>query len=79
MAFTKVKVKDLPFNFELNETMRIPMGEETLANTKIVIVGARVSKTGNFMPQAGDLEGEMEQPVEVGDRGLVVTIGSERK
>ncbi len=79
VAFTKVKVKDLPFNFELNETMRIPMGEETLANTKIVIVGARVSKTGNFMPQAGDLEGEMEQPVEVGDRGLVVTIGSERK
>lgn len=79
VAFTKVKVKDLPYNFELNETMRMAMGAETLASTKTVIVGARISKTGNFMPQAGDLEGEMPQPVEVGDRGLVVTITTERK
>ena len=59
--------------------MRMAMGAETLASTKTVIVGARISKTGNFMPQAGDLEGEMTQPVEVGDRGLVVTITTERK
>ena len=79
VAFTKVKVKDLPYNFELNETMRMAMGAETLANTKIVVVGARISKTGNFMPQPGDLEGEMDQPVEVGDRGLIVTIRKVRQ
>ncbi|MDO5531715.1 c-type cytochrome biogenesis protein CcmI [Sutterella sp.] len=79
VAFTKVQVKDLPYNFELNETMRMAMGADTLATVKTVIVGARISKSGNFMPQPGDLEGEMEQAVEVGDRGLVVTIHNERK
>lgn len=79
VAFMKVKVKDLPYNFVLDDTMRIPMGEESLATAKAVYVGARVSRTGNFMPQAGDLEGEMTQPVEVGDRGLVVQITTVRK
>ena len=80
VAFTKVKVKDLPYNFELTEDMRMAMGaERALSNTKVVIVGARVSKTGNFMPQPGDLEGEMDQPVEVGDRGLIVQIRTVRQ
>lgn len=80
VAFTKVKVKDLPYNFELTEMMRMAMGGvDTLSSVKTVIVGARISKTGNFMPQPGDLEGEMDQPVEVGDRGLIVTIRTERR
>lgn len=78
VAFMKVKVKDLPFNFKLDETMTMAMGADTLSSVKTVIVGARVSKTGNFMPQSGDLEGEMPNPVEVGDSGLVVQISNVR-
>ena len=78
VAFMKVKVKDLPFNFKLDETMTMAMGADTLASVKTVIVGARISKTGNFMPQPGDLEGEMPNPVEVGDSGLVVQISNVR-
>lgn len=79
VAFTKVTVKELPYKFELNETMRMAMGVETLSSVKSVIVGARISKTGNFMPQAGDFEGETAAPVAVGERGLVVRIMTERK
>jgi cytochrome c-type biogenesis protein CcmH len=43
-----------------------------------VVVGARVSKTGNATPQAGDLEG-LTQPVAAGASGLVVTIDAEVK
>ncbi len=74
VAFVKVKVKDLPYNFSLNETMTMAMGADTLASVKTVIVGARISKTGNFMPQSGDLEGETGAPVEVGDSGIVVQV-----
>ena len=77
VAFMKVTVKDLPYNFTLDSTTTMGMGmTQTLENVKAVIVGARISKTGNFMPQAGDLEGEMPNPVEVGDRGLVVQIST---
>lgn len=80
VAFMKVTVKDLPYNFTLDSTTTMGMGmSQTLENVKTVIVGARISKTGNFMPQAGDLEGEMPNPVEVGDRGLVVQITTEHK
>lgn len=77
VAFMKVTVKDLPYNFTLDSTTTMGMGmTQTLESVKAVIVGARISKTGNFMPQAGDLEGEMPNPVEVGDRGLVVQIST---
>ena len=79
VAFMKVTVKDLPYNFTLDSSKTMGMGTQTLENVDVVVVGARISKTGNFMPQAGDLEGEMPNPVEVGDRGLVVQITTERK
>ena len=78
VAFVKVKVKDLPYNFTLDQTMTMAMGAETLADHKEVIVGARVSASGNFMPQAGDLEGEMQNPVQVGDSGIVFMIDKVR-
>lgn len=79
LAFVRVTVKDLPYNFELNANMTMAMGAETMENHKEVVVGARISKTGNFMPQAGDLEGEMKQPVAVGDRGIALMINGVRK
>lgn len=74
LAFLKIKAKDLPYNFKLTDHMTVPTGGAKLSDVKTVIVGARVSPSGNFMPQAGDLEGEMAQAVQVGDSGVIVTI-----
>jgi cytochrome c-type biogenesis protein CcmH len=38
-----------------------------------VVVGARVSKSGDAMPQPGDLSGQTS-PIAVGARGLKVEI-----
>jgi cytochrome c-type biogenesis protein CcmH len=40
-----------------------------------VIVGARISKSGNAIPQPGDLAGE-SAPVAPGARGVAITISS---
>lgn len=79
VAFTRTTAKELPYNFTLTDSMTMAMGADTLRNVDVVIVGARISKTGNFMPQPGDLQGEMPNAVEVGDRGVVVQINSEIK
>jgi cytochrome c-type biogenesis protein CcmH len=41
-----------------------------------VVVGARVSKSGQPTPQPGDFEG-LSAPVKVGDTGIVVLIATE--
>ncbi len=79
VAFTRTTAKELPYNFTLTDSMTMAMGADTLRNVDVVIVGARISKTGNFMPQPGDLQGEMTNAVEVGDRGVVVQINTEIK
>ncbi len=38
-----------------------------------VIVGARVSRSGNATPQSGDLQG-LSRPVKVGAAGVAVVI-----
>jgi cytochrome c-type biogenesis protein CcmH len=45
----------------------------TLSSLAKVVVGARVSKSGQAMPAPGDLEG-LSAPVEPGRRGLTITI-----
>jgi cytochrome c-type biogenesis protein CcmH len=41
-----------------------------------VVVGARISKSGQPAPQPGDYEG-LSSPVKVGDTGVVVLIANE--
>jgi hypothetical protein len=41
-----------------------------------VVVGARISKSGQPAPQPGDFEG-LSAPVTVGNTGVVVTIANE--
>ena len=41
-----------------------------------VVVGARVSKSGQPMPQPGDFEG-LSAPVKVCDTGVVIVIANE--
>ncbi len=74
LAIIRAQVSDLPREFLLDESMAM-MPSMSMANFAEVVVGARISKTGNATPQSGDLEG-LSQPVAVGTTDLVLTIDS---
>jgi cytochrome c-type biogenesis protein CcmH len=72
LAILRKQVKDLPITFTLNDSMAMSPAS-ALSTASKVIVGARVSKSGNAMPQAGDLSGQ-SAPVSVGASGLKIEI-----
>ena len=72
LAVQRAKVANLPLAFRLDDSMAMAPGA-TLSGAKQVIVGARVSKSGNAIPQAGDLSGEIA-PVAPGASGVAIRI-----
>lgn len=56
LAVVRRKVKDLPITVTLDDTMGMIKGMNLSAFPQVVI-GARISKSGNPMPQSGDLQG----------------------
>lgn len=72
LAILKLQAKDLPVNFSLDDSMAMSP-QMKLSNFSEIVVGARISRSGNAMPQSGDLEGA-SQPVKVGAKGVTVTI-----
>ncbi|MBK9136943.1 MAG: tetratricopeptide repeat protein [Betaproteobacteria bacterium] len=77
LAIVQKRVADLPAEFTLDDsTAMSPAARLSTANE--VVVTARVSKSGQATPQAGDLEGA-SVPVAPGARGVVVEIASVRK
>jgi cytochrome c-type biogenesis protein CcmH len=72
LAIVKVQVKDLPYNFLLDDSMAM-MAEMKLSAFNEVIIGARVSKSGSAKPAAGDLEGA-SATVTPGANGVAVAI-----
>jgi len=56
LAILKRSAADLPLNFTLDDSMAMAP-ELKLSGFANVVVGARLSKSGNAMPQSGDLEG----------------------
>lgn len=56
LAIVKVKVKDLPYRFSLDDSMAM-LPDMKLSAFPQVIVGARVSKSGSATPAPGDFEG----------------------
>jgi cytochrome c-type biogenesis protein CcmH len=66
------EVKDLPFQFTLDDTTAMSPANK-LSGVAKVMVGARISKSGNAMPQPGDLSGQVG-PVSVGAAGLQLEI-----
>ena len=75
LAIVKVQVKDLPYNFVLDDSMAM-MPEMKLSAFDEVIVDARVSKSGSAKPTAGDLEGT-SATIRPGADGVTVIINRE--
>ena len=72
LAVIRRQVKDLPLEFALDDTMAMAP-DRKLSGAQEVIVGARISRSGNPMPQSGDLQG-VSRPVKVGAAGVAVVI-----
>lgn len=77
LAILRKQVKDLPLTFTLDDSTAMSPATR-LSSAKQVIVGARISKSGNATPQPGDLQG-FSQPVAVGASGLKIEISEELK
>jgi len=72
LALVRRQVKDLPFEFSLDDSMAM-MPDFTLSKYSPVIVGARISHSGDAIAAPGDLQG-FSKAVTVGTNGINVTI-----
>jgi cytochrome c-type biogenesis protein CcmH len=73
LAILKTTVSQLPLNFTLDDSTAMTP-ERKLSMAGEVLVKVRVSKSGNAMPQSGDLSGGTAGPVKVGTQGLKIEI-----
>jgi len=72
LAILRFQVKDLPVKFHLDDSLAMSPAMK-LSNFPEVVVGARVSKTANAVPQTGDLQGA-SKPIKVGATGVAIII-----
>jgi cytochrome c-type biogenesis protein CcmH len=74
LAILRKQVKDLPVDFRLDDSLAMSPAMR-LSTMQRVVVGARISKSGQAMPQPGDFEG-LSAPVAVGASGLKIEIAT---
>ena len=72
LAIQRRQVKDLPLDVTLDDSMAMSPALR-LSTVAQVVIGARISKSGNAMPQPGDLQG-LSAVVPVGSKGLKLEI-----
>jgi len=72
LAVLRIPAKELPRDFSLDDSMSMAPGVK-LSGTPSVIVEARISKSGNALPQPGDLFGR-SAPLKPGVTGVRITI-----
>lgn len=77
LAILRKTAKELPISFTLDDTMSMDPAFK-LSSASRVVIGARVSRSGNAMPGQGDIEG-YSQLLETGASGIIVTINSQVK
>jgi cytochrome c-type biogenesis protein CcmH len=67
LAIVRIAAKELPYSYHLDDSTAIMPGNK-LSLAKEVVVVARVSKTGDAKPQAGDMQGVSGSTKPVGDK-----------
>ena len=72
LAVLRVPARELPRQFTLDDNMGMAPGVK-LSAAAAVIVEARISKSGNALPQPGDFSGR-SAPIKPGATGVTVTI-----
>ena len=72
LAILRMQASALPVKFTLDDSNAMNPAMR-LSNFKQVVVSARISKSGNAMPQSGDLSGDTSV-INVGTKGLNVKI-----
>ena len=76
LALLKTTVAQLPLKFTLDDSSAM-LPDRKLSGASQVFVKARISKSGNAIPQPGDWEGSLG-PVKVGSTGLDLEIKTQR-
>ena len=72
VAAKRITVADLPYEFTLDDSLAMMSGSK-LSQAEKVVVEARISRSGDVKPQAGDWVGK-SAPVRPDARGLVILI-----
>lgn len=72
LAILRLTAKDLPATFSLDDNMAMTPTMKMSSFPEIVI-GARITKSGQAVPASGDLEG-FSQPVKIGDKDVAIVI-----
>lgn len=72
LAVMRVFAKELPTSFQLTEAMAMAPGT-SIKDFQQIVVGARISKAGSAVPQAGDLESALATTTP-GSSGLNLVI-----
>ena len=73
LAILRHKVSDLPLDFVLDDSLAMSPAAR-LSSASQVVVGARISRSGNAMPQPGDWQ-TLSAPVALGTQDLKLEIG----
>jgi cytochrome c-type biogenesis protein CcmH len=72
LAILRKKVSDLPLDFKLDDSLAMSPASR-LSSAQQVVVGARISKSGNAMPSPGDLQ-VLSAPMALGARDVRIEI-----
>ena len=76
LAIVRKQVKDIPFDFTLDDSLAMNPSMK-ISSVPQVVVGARISKTGNAMPQPGDLEGMSDIVTVKDNQSVKIVINNE--
>jgi len=75
LAIVRKQVRDLPISVTLDDSMAMTP-QMVLSKFAQVVVGARISKSGNAMPQSGDLQGSVSPVATQTTEKIQITINS---
>ena len=77
LAVARLRVADLPLKVALNDGMAM-MPQMKLSSFERVMVGARISKSGQATPQAGDLQSSEVETASDSDDSIQLLINAQR-